>query len=215
MRMRRTNKQNGALTLVEVVVAIVALAVIAALVLPLFVRTHQCGGPNCASNLKQIGLAFRVWEGDNNDQYPMKGFTNVPGITEPAGTTNVFRYFYAMSNELSNPMVLVCPADKRVAAASFPLLSNSNISYFVGLDADETFPAMPLAGDRNLVVNGADVRAGLVTLSPESRVGWSKTIHGGVGNICLADGSVQQVTSSGLQNLLANSGTNVNRLAVP
>jgi len=214
MRLRRTNKRNGALTLVEVVVAIVALAVIVALILPMLAYTPHCGSPNCASNLKQIGLAFRVWEGDNDNHYPMKGFTNVLGITEPAGTTNVFRYFYAMSNELS-PKELVCPADKRVAAASFPLLSNSNISYFVGLDADETQPNMLLAGDRNLVLNDAEVRAGLVTLSPASRVGWSGKMHKGLGYVCLADGSVQQVTSAGLQQLLANSGTNVNRLAVP
>ena len=26
---------------------------------------------NCVNNLKQVGLAFRIWEGDNNDKYPM------------------------------------------------------------------------------------------------------------------------------------------------
>ena len=26
---------------------------------------------NCVNNLKQDGLAFRIWEGDNGDKYPM------------------------------------------------------------------------------------------------------------------------------------------------
>ena len=27
---------------------------------------------NCINNLKQVGLAFRIWEGDNGDKYPRR-----------------------------------------------------------------------------------------------------------------------------------------------
>lgn len=31
---------------------------------------------NCVNNLKQIGLAFRIWSGDNDDKYPFDVSTN-------------------------------------------------------------------------------------------------------------------------------------------
>jgi len=196
------------------VIALVAVQV--ALVAPMFARPRcGCIRTNCASNLKQVGLAYRVWEGDNGDHYPMRGFTNELGVSELPKPSNMFRYFQVMSNELSNPKVIVCPADNRTAATNFKALSNSNLSYFVGLDADETQPTMLLGGDRNLVFNGIAVRPGVLTLLTTNRIEWSGTIHKQGGNVLMADGSVQQVTSSGLQAALAHSGTNVNRLVVP
>ena len=90
-------------------------------------------------------------------------------------------------------------------------LSNTNISYFIGLDADESMPQMFLAGDRNLLINGAPARTGAVSLTSKDRLEWGKTIHHGQGNIALADGSVQELSLHGP----AEIGTNVMRLAFP
>jgi hypothetical protein len=46
-------------------------------------------------------------------------------------------------------------------------------------------------------------------------VGWTKEIHQHCGNVVLADGSVQQATSSRLGDLLRASGVATNRLAIP
>jgi D-aminopeptidase len=97
----------------------------------------------------------------------------------------------------------------------FANLSNSNLSYFVGLNADETFPTMILSGDRNLVTNGTDVVPGLVIVTTQTTVGWSAKMHNLAGNFGLADGSVQQGTGAGLQTYFSRTGTNINRLAVP
>jgi prepilin-type N-terminal cleavage/methylation domain-containing protein/prepilin-type processing-associated H-X9-DG protein len=215
LKLLKIEKGNRALTLIEVLVVIVAVAVLLALVAPLNHVPTKAIRINCASNLKQVGLAFRVWEGDNGDHYPMQGFTNELGKIELPNASNLFRYFQVMSNELSVPKVIICPADKRTEADSFAVLNNTNISYFVGLDAVESLTNMLLTGDRNLVVDGVSVGAGLLTLGPRNHVGWSATMHKNAGNIGLADGSVQQVTSSGLQGAIAHSGTNVNRLMVP
>jgi len=211
------NKRSRAFTLIEVLVVIVGvIAILLWLSLPSGPRAGaKAVRINCVNNLKQVGLAFRVWEGDNNDHFPMKGITNRLGDMERPNPTNMFRNFQVMSNELSNPIVLICPTDRRKPAKDLASLKNENLSYFVGLDADETFPAMLLAGDRNLVVDGVSVGAGLLTLGATNQVGWSAKMHNFGGNVGLADGSVQQVTSSGLLRLIANSGTNVNRLAVP
>jgi len=217
MKLRKKGKRSRALTLIEVLVVIVGVILLLGFLLqPVSHTKGKAVRINCASNLKQIAMAFRTWESDNNNHYPMHGFTNQLGVMEFPNASNIFRYFQVMSNGLINPKILICPSDKRSEADSFAVLNNNNLSYFVGLDAaDESDTNMLLTGDRNLVVDSVAVGPGLLTLTPTNQVGWSDKMHNGGGNIGLADGSVQQVTSSGLRGLLMNSGTNVNRLAVP
>ncbi len=64
----------------------------------------------CANNLKQFGLAVRVWALDNEDRFP-------PDIV-------------CMSNELSTPKILVCPADySRQVATDWSTFTPANCSY--------------------------------------------------------------------------------------
>jgi hypothetical protein len=64
----------------------------------------------CVNNLKQFGLAVRVWALDNNDSNP-------PNVL-------------SMSNELSTPKILVCPADtNRPVAADWSSFTTANCSY--------------------------------------------------------------------------------------
>jgi hypothetical protein len=77
---------------------------------------------------------------------------------------------------------------------------------------------MWLSGDRNLLTNNVAVGPGLVVINTaitNNPVTWSGQMHRQQGNICLSDGSVQQVNSAGLQQLMQKSGTNTIRLAIP
>ena len=130
-------------------------------------------------------------------------------------TSDVFWHFRAMSNELSTPKVLVCPADTRSAAPTFAVLNNFNISYFVGADATDTFPQSLLAGDRNLMTNGVPVGSGSLVLTTNVTLGWTAALHHHSGNVVLGDGSVQQFTSARLQEQSAHSGLATNRLLIP
>jgi hypothetical protein len=210
-------KGNRAWTLKEVlVVTFISVVLVGLIWFPQVNSPRKSRRVMCASNLKQIGLAFRVWEGDNGDHYPMQGFTNQLGIVEFPNASNMFRYFQVMSNELIDPRVIICPADSRKAATHFKVLSNTDLSYFIDMDAaNESNRNMLLSGDRNLVVDGVPAGPGLLTLNPTNQIAWSGTIHKEGGNVLMADDSVQMVTDSNLQSLLANTGTNVNRLAVP
>jgi len=169
---------------------------------------------NCVNNLKQDGLAFRLWEGDNGDKYPMAVSTNKGGTMEYAEDGNAFRHFQVMSNELSTPKILVCPADDRTPAANFAKLKNKNVSYFVGLNAEETRPQMLLTGDRN-ITNGIAPEHSILKLVPDQPAGWTEDLHNGQGNVGLADGSVQQVTIDSLRNAIKNSADATNRIALP
>jgi type II secretory pathway pseudopilin PulG len=219
MKPRFSNQRNHALTLVEVLVVIAVLVAVAALLLPgLAASRRKSNRINCVSNLKQIGLACRIWEGDNGDKYPMFVSVTNGGAMELAATGNVAAVFQAMSNELSTPKLLVCPNDdSRTAATNFTTGFNaSRISYFVSLDVtNETSPQTFLSGDDNFEIGGALVKSGLLELSTNAPISWTAARHKFVGNIGLADGSVQQTTQNGLRQALQKTGLATNRLAIP
>jgi type II secretory pathway pseudopilin PulG len=204
-------------TLVALLVIVAIVAILVAMLLPALASAkRKAQRINCVNNLKQCGLAFRIWEGDHNDKYPM-ATPMVNGGTQEFDTgADTFRHFQVMSNELSTPKILICPADTRIAVLNFARLKNQNVSYFVGLDANDEFPQRFLDGDRN-IVGAAAPGNGILKLVPGGPVGWTAAIHNNLGNLGLADGSVMQFSNSGLRTALQNSGdtTNTWRIALP
>ena len=221
MKTQRTIRGNRAITLTEVLVVICVLAVVAALLLPaLAAAKRKSSRINCVSILKQDGLSFKMWAGDNGDKYPMQVSVTNGGAMELAIAGDVAGIFCVMSNELSTPKVLVCPEDAgRHYATNFTTdLNHQTISYFIGLDAEEKYPQMIVSGDDNLAVNGMRVRPGILNLRTNAAVGWTKERNRDYhppGNIVLVDGSATQTTDSALKSALANTGFATNRFVIP
>jgi prepilin-type processing-associated H-X9-DG protein len=218
MKCSSTRSKARGLTLVDVFVIIGVLALLAVVLLPsLNSRPRPAKRAACTNNLKQIGLAYRTWSTDNGDKFPTTALTNRDGSLEMAAGTNAFHAFQVMSNELNNPKVLLCPSDNRKLPKNddFARLQNINVSYFVGLNADETFPAMLLSGDRNLETNRVAVGSGLLVITQTNGLGFTAKMHNRSGNVGLADGSVQQPSSPNLQVYVSRSSTNITRIAVP
>lgn len=218
MQTRLGNKPTAALTLIEVVVVIVCLVIIAAILLPALARTHRRSSRiGCVNNVKQVGLAFRMWSNDHGDKFPFFASVTNGGTMELVSQGWVFPHFQVVSNEVNDPKVLLCPKDaERKPATNFNSDFNDwKVSYFVGVDASELKPSTIIAGDRNLAVGNVRLRHGLAGLANSDPVRWTSTIHSNQGNIALADESVQQLSSQGLQRAFLDTGLATNRLVLP
>ncbi len=207
--------------MVELLAIIGVVALLAAVLLPaLAAAKRKSARLGCVNCLKQVNIAFRLWEGDNGDKSPMQVVLTNSETMKLVTNGNAYLLWQTVSNELKTPKVLHCPADKQqTEAKSFSQgFSDANISYFsyfFSLDATEMYPQMILDGDDNLAVNGVPVKPGILNLGTTSAITWTKERHRGVGNIGMADGSVQQVTIGGLNYAIVNSTNGVPTNAVP
>src|SRR3954466_14757436 len=134
-------KCRGGLSLIDTLVVIATLSLAILVVLPMLAKPRGRGRIGCVSNLRQLGVAMRMWANDNNDHFPW-GTNLSEKLLEP------YAYLLLATNELNSPKILFCPEDSaKVRVAVFDQkFSNKNLSYFLGLDADETKPQTILSG---------------------------------------------------------------------
>ena len=215
--MKLKTQRTVGLSRLELIVVLAVIAVLVAALVPAFKRRSAPGsmrGVSCVNYLKQVAMAFRVYSADNGDQFPFAN-TNVGGSSSYANSPQVFRHFAVMSNQVNHPKILVCPRDaQKTQARDFTTFSNTNLSYFVGLGADERKPERLLSGDRN-ITGGTLSNGFLRLLQTNTPAGWTKEMHTGAGNVVLADGSVMQTTPGGLRQHLEKQDLPVIRLAIP
>ncbi len=211
------NRKRG-MTLIELFVVLVVIALLAAILLPGVQHASHCSlRYRCANNLKQIGLAYRVWEGDHGDRFPMSVPETNGGTMEFVTGQNAFRHYQVMSNELSTPKILFCPFDSetnRWIATNWVNFNNSNISYFVGVDAAESNATMILSGDSN-ITNGTSLRNSQLILTTNRASRWTGEVHQKAGYILFADGSAQWLSNCDLPKVVVKTGVLANRLQMP
>jgi type II secretory pathway pseudopilin PulG len=222
-------QRRAAFTLTELLVTIFVLIICFLSVLSLTATSGNKAKAqriSCANNLKEIGIAYRLWAEDNGNLIPSEqpvargGWKDL--LTNANQGTNCWTNYAIMANDLGqSPKLVLCPADDRTSAASWfsnatsascPIaFNNAALSYFVGVSANAGAPRSILGGDRNLGSEekpGADFgfsqeggKGNDVAVPISGPVSWSLKIHSagktaGADNILLGDGSVEQLSSA-------------------
>src|SRR5471030_206482 len=94
-------KRTYAFTLIELLVVIAIIAILAAILFPVFAQAKAAAKRTSdISNIKQIGLAFAMYTNDHDDVYPTGGiydFSNIGQWPESSWATNVQPYIKSAS----------------------------------------------------------------------------------------------------------------------
>ena len=131
-RKSASHRVSRAFTLIELLVVIAIIALLAAILFPVFARAREnARRASCQSNLKQIGLGFAQYVQDYDERYPLAdpGNTNVtPG--EAVGSTN---YWTTLQPYLKSTQILSCPSDSTTPVTNPSYVASANI---VGFSCD-------------------------------------------------------------------------------
>lgn len=221
MKTKPAAMSRQAFTLTEVLVVLAVLAVLMGSALPALMRAKlKAERISCVGNLKNIGLAFRIFATDNTNTFPFQLSTNQGGTLEWTRVpSQAWRHFVAISNELSIPRIVHCYSDRERRAVARDWLrftNNESLSYFLGIHAAESQPQSLLAGDRNLQLDGVALTNQIVTFSTNANVVFDGRIHRFAGNALLCDGSVQQLSSDRLRDQFRDAAlVTTNTLIIP
>lgn len=80
-----TNSKRRAFTLIELLVVIAIIAILAAILFPVFARAREnARRTSCLSNLKQIGLGAMMYIQDYDEKYPQAFWYKSPTFTKSA-----------------------------------------------------------------------------------------------------------------------------------
>jgi prepilin-type N-terminal cleavage/methylation domain-containing protein len=109
-------QSKAGFTLIELLVVIAIIGLLAALLMPVLGRAKiSARNIQCISQLRQLGLAVRLYAGDNNDTLPIA--KPIPSIS---ANTNMFRqricdvlgrYLGKATGATNGPLVFRCPSD--------------------------------------------------------------------------------------------------------
>ena len=114
-----SNRHKKGFTLIELLVVIAIIAILAAILFPVFARAREnARRASCMSNLKQIGLGMMMYVQDYDGKYFYRDYSNLgPGVISGTGIT-IYSYWYPVTGYqwilepyIKNTQLFVCPSN--------------------------------------------------------------------------------------------------------
>jgi prepilin-type N-terminal cleavage/methylation domain-containing protein/prepilin-type processing-associated H-X9-DG protein len=108
-------RKHRGFTLVELLVVIGVIALLISMLLPALNRARQSAAAlKCASNMRQIGVAMRMYANDNQDSIPYAHMQDATGkLPDTTWDEAIDKYVGGRGDNVSMPTskVLACPSD--------------------------------------------------------------------------------------------------------
>lgn len=220
-----SRKTFSAFTLIELLVVIAIIAIMVGL----FGNPHRGAKvralqTQCMSNLKQVSLGYTLWASANTNLFPWEVSTNAGGTLEMMNSSNAASHFASLATWIKSPDLLVCPSDRfRQKTYTYSGFGNSNLSYFVSMDASLGPVPSPsfliLAGDRCLSFSNSPAPPGSFEITNFTALGWTAGFHGSstapLGVLTFADGHCEVVKSAKLPAIFQRQTIVSNLLVIP
>lgn len=121
-------KPHRAFTLLELLVVISILALLSAILFPVFSRAREnARRAACLSNMKQIGLGLTQYYQDYDERMPYQDSTGVANFADPTAAGWIPNWIYQLQPYTKSWTIFICPSTKRISP--FPV-GDSDASYF-------------------------------------------------------------------------------------
>src|SRR4249920_207696 len=102
-----------AFTLIELLVVIAIIAILAAILFPVFAQAKEAAKKTaCLSNEKQVGTALQMYLGDNEDTYPPAYYYRNPNAAGSLDATGIEHWSGFMQPYIKNFDMFKCGSDK-------------------------------------------------------------------------------------------------------